>query len=323
MASIHDLHLRNPNAWRWWGAVLGLATGLFDAKVMELLGVHFALNGVDVMLWVGAYFGISFAVLGYLLGVVAAARRRDRQAAEVIQRQMVDLQHARVRLAHSEKLATLGQLAAAIAHEVRTPLAVMRSASQNLAESVGDSNADAGKSCSFVIAEIDRLTSVVSSLLGFARPLNLRRQPAQVDAIICRTLQLAEADLETKRVSLQQRSAGDLPALAVDADLICQALLGLLANAVQAAGPGGEVQVSASTSEDAVEVAVEDSGPGVPPSLRERIFEPFFTTRPQGTGLGLAVVRQIVEAHGGVMQVGERVGGGARFAMRFPIEVHA
>lgn len=323
MTNLHKLQLRNPHSWRWWGAALGLGTGLFDAKLMEMLGVQFALNGRDVMLWVGAYFGISFAVLGYLLGVVAAARRRDRETAEIIQQQMQDLQQARVRLAQSEKLATLGQLAAAIAHEVRTPLAVMRSASQNLAESVGDTNPHAGKSCSFVIAEIDRLTNVVSSLLAFARPLSLRRRPAQVDAMIRRTLQLAEADSETKRVTLQQYSGGDLPPLVVDADLVCQALLGLLANAVQAAGPGGEVQVCACARGDSVELAVEDSGPGVPPSLRERIFEPFFTTRPQGTGLGLAVVRQIVEAHGGVLQVGERVGGGARFAMRFPVEVRA
>lgn len=323
MRSVHDLQPRNPNAWRWWGAALGLGTGLFDAKLMELLGVQFALNGRDVMLWVGAYFGVSFAMLGYLLGVVAASRRRDRQTAEVIQRQMLDLQQARVRLAHSEKLATLGQLAAAIAHEVRTPLAVMRSASQNLAESVGDTNPDAGKSCSFVIAEIDRLTNVVSSLLAFARPVSLRRQPAQIAAVIRRTLLLAEADLGTQRVRLRQQAAADLPVLAVDADLVCQALLGLLANAVQAAGPGGDVEIRASACDDSIEVAVEDSGPGVPPGLRERIFEPFFTTRPQGTGLGLAVVRQIVEAHGGVLQVGERVGGGARFAMRFPVEVGA
>lgn len=313
----------DPYWWRWWGASLGLATGLFDAKAMGLLGVDFALNGHNVMFPVGAYFGISFATLGYLLGVLAAARRRDREAAAIIHQQMNELQQVRVRLAQSEKLAALGQLAAAIAHEVRTPLAVMRSASQNIAEAVGDSSPDASKSCTFMVAEIDRLTNVVSSLLTFARPLALRRQHARIGEMLSKTVQLAEGDLGSAGVRLQQRTAQDLPEVDVDPDLFCQAVLGLVANAVQAAGPGGEVNVSATTDGAGVEVAVEDSGPGVPSNLRERIFEPFFTTRPHGTGLGLAVVRQIVEAHGGMLQVGERRGGGARFAIRLPHEARA
>jgi len=318
-------HLRGiePYWWRWWGTALGLATGLFDAKVMGVLGVEFALNGDNVMLPVGAYFGVSFATLGYLLGVVAAGRRRDRVAAAIIQQQMQDLQQVRVRLAQSEKLAALGQLSAAIAHEVRTPLAVMRSASQNISEAVGSTIPDARKSCSFMVAEIDRLTNVVSSLLTFARPLTLRRQPAVVADMLARTAQLAAGDLGTNGAHLQLRADPGLPPVAVDPDLICQALLGLLANAVQAAGPGGEVNVSATATEGAVEMAVEDSGPGVPAGLRDRIFEPFFTTRPQGTGLGLPVVRQIVEAHGGVLKVGERRGGGARFSIRLPLEAAA
>jgi two-component system NtrC family sensor kinase len=95
-------------------------------------------------------------------------------------------------------------------------------------------------------------------------------------------------------------------------------LLGLLANAAAAAPSGGEVGLAAAASDGAVELAVADSGPGVPPELRARIFEPFFTTRPRGTGLGLAVARQIVEAHGGRIEVGERAGGGARFTVRLP-----
>jgi len=98
----------------------------------------------------------------------------------------------------------------------------------------------------------------------------------------------------------------------------CQVLLGLLANAAEAAPSGGEVALAATAADGAVEIAVTDSGPGVPPELRGRIFEPFFTTRPRGTGLGLAVARHIVEAHGGRLDVGERAGGGARFTLRLP-----
>jgi len=305
--------------WRWWGAGFGLAAGLFDAVLMDAVGIDLGMRGRNMMWLVGLYFGVSFAFLGYLLGVVAAGRRRDRQSSRVIQQQLNDLQQLRARLAQGEKLAALGQLAAAIAHEVRTPLAVMRSASQNLAESVGDSNAEARKSCTFLIAEIDRLSNVVSSLLNFVRPLSLRRQPSRLPEMLARTVQLATADPATGDIRLQQRAEADIPELSLDPDLFCQALLGLLANATQAAGPGGEVSLSAARQGDAVEVAVEDSGPGVPGDLGDRIFEPFFTTRRNGTGLGLAVVRQIIEAHGGRVDVGSRHGGGARFAIRLPI----
>jgi signal transduction histidine kinase len=97
-----------------------------------------------------------------------------------------------------------------------------------------------------------------------------------------------------------------------------QVLLGLLANAAQASAAGSELTLEAARAGSSVEIAVADRGPGVPEEIRTRIFEPFFTTRTRGTGLGLAIARQIVEAHGGTIEVGDRAGGGARFAVRLP-----
>lgn len=309
---------RRFGRWPWWGAAAGLATGLFDAATMALLGVSFEMNGHDVTLLVGAYFGLSFAVLGFLLGVVFEGRRRDRRAAAVIHEQMEAIQATRTRLAQSEKLASLGQLAATIAHEVRNPLAVIRSAAQGVGEGAANDES-ARRASTFITAEVDRLNSVVSSLLAFARPLQMQPGPVRVHELFDHALLLARDELTAKHVQIHREEDANLPPVTADADLISQVLLGLLANATEAVGFGGDVSLHARAVDGSVEIDVTDSGPGVPPELRQRVFEPFFTTRTRGTGLGLAIARQIVEAHIGTIDVGERPGGGARFTVRLPV----
>jgi signal transduction histidine kinase len=303
---------------RWWGAAAGVALGLVDTATMAALGVAFQMNGRDVTLLVAGFFGSSLALLGFLVGLAVEGRRRDRRSAETIHAQTEAIAATRARLAQSEKLAALGQLAAAVAHEVRSPLAVIRSAAQGLAESVPSGDEEARRAYSFITAEIDRLGSVVSSLLAFARPLRIEARDVSVHELFDRALLLARDELAGKALTIRRDEPASLPAVRADGDLICQVLLGLLANAAEAAPSGGEVALGAHASDGVVELAVADSGPGVPPDLRARIFEPFFTTRPRGTGLGLAVARQIVEAHGGRIEVGERTGGGARFTLLLP-----
>jgi signal transduction histidine kinase len=301
---------------RWWGMAAGLTLGAVDTVLIRALGVTFAMNGHDAGWLVAAFFGSSFALLGFLIGYVADGRRRDRRAAQVIQAQMETINAARTRLVQSEKLAALGQLSATIAHEVRNPLAVIRSAAQSLAETLPAGDAEAHRACSFITQEIDRLTSVTGSLLAFARPLKLAERPVAVRALFDGALLLASDELRAKDVRIARREPADLPPVRADEDLIRQVLLGLLSNAAEAVPRGGEVALAARTAGDAVELEVADSGPGVPREIRSRIFEPFFTTRSRGTGLGLAVARHIVEAHGGRIEVGEHAGGGARFTVR-------
>src|SRR6059058_2992878 len=304
---------------RWWGAAAGIVLAVLDTLTISALGVRFEMNGHDVSpLLVGVWFGSSFALLGFLAGYVVEGRRRDRRQAEVIRAQSVAIAATRARLAQTEKLAALGQLAAAVAHEVRSPLAVIRSAAQGLAESLPRDDEEARRAYSFITAEIDRLGNVVNSLLAFTRPLRVEARPVSVHQLFDRALLLAREELDGKALRVRRDEPTALPEVRADGDLICQVLLGLLANAAEAAPSGGEVALAAAAADGTVEIAVADSGPGVPPELRARIFEPFFTTRPHGTGLGLAVARHIVEAHGGRIEVGERTGGGARFTLRLP-----
>lgn len=305
--------------WRWWGLALGLGLGAIDTASMRALGVSFVMNGREVTWLVFAYFGASFGLLGFLLGHVLEARRRERRAAAIIQTQTEAIGGARARLAQSEKLAALGQLAASVAHEVRNPLAVIRSSAQSVAETLPVADVEGRRACSFITDEIDRLNHVIGSLLAVARPPTVTPRAVPVSELLDRTLALARDELAGKDIRVRRTAPADLPPVRADADLLCQVLLGFLTNAAQAVPAGGEVTLEAAARNATVELAVTDSGPGVPAELRERIFEPFFTTRKNGFGLGLAVARQIVELHGGSIDVGERPGGGARFSVRLPV----
>ncbi|MDX2165544.1 MAG: ATP-binding protein [Deltaproteobacteria bacterium] len=304
---------------RWWGTILGLLAGGFDTAVMSAIGVTFAVNAWDARPLIAAYFGISFAVLGYLIGMLIEGRRRERRTAALLQAQTEAIAAARARGAQQEKLAALGQLAATIAHEVRNPLGIMRSAAQTLSETLPPSGADARRASDFIIAEIDRLANVVNSILAYARPLQLAPRAVPVNELLDRALLLAGGDLGARRVQVQRSTNAATPPVFADADLISQVLLGLLGNAAEAMPDGGRVTLDAVALADAVQLRVADSGPGVPAELRARIFDPFVTTRPRGTGLGLAIARQIVEAHGGRIEVGTGPDGGALFAVTLPV----
>lgn len=302
---------------RWWGVIAGLAGGIFDIAALSLAGFTFTINGADGRVLMAAYFGVSFAVLGYLLGSLVETQRRERRTAALLQAQADTIAATRARLAQSEKLAALGQLAATIAHEVRNPLGIMRSAAQTLDETLPAADAAAHRAAGFIIAEIDRLANVVKSILAYARPLQLSSRAVRVGDLVDRVALLADPDLAARGVRLERGAGADLLAL-VDSDLISQVLLGLLANAAEAMPDGGVVSLAAHTDGDRIALQVADSGPGIDPGLRQQVFDPFFTTRPRGTGLGLAIARQIVEAHGGRIEIDAAPGGGARFTLTLP-----
>jgi signal transduction histidine kinase len=303
---------------RWWAAAAGVMLGFSDTLFATALGFSFEINGRNATALTAVYFSSSFALLGFLLGYVIEQRRKERHAAAIIQSQLQTIGEARARLAQSEKLAALGQLAAMVAHEVRNPLAVIRSAAQGMGEMLPSGDAEARQASEFITAEIDRLNSVVTSLLTFARPPQLHPRAVAVRDLVDRALLLAREELGAKQLTVERRDAAGVGAVQADPDLMSQVLLCLLSNAAEAAPAGGEIILDTHVTEGAVVIGINDSGPGVPAPLRERIFEPFFTTRARGTGLGLAIARQIVEAHGGRIEVGDGVRRGARFTIRLP-----
>ncbi len=304
--------------WRWaFGCFL---LGFAYTALAMYFGFELRIAGHDVSMVAGGLLEMSFAVLGYLLGLTTEARRGERAAARDKEDRLQQVADLQARLAHREKLASLGQLAGAVAHEVRNPLGIIRTMVQNLREELPQEAQEAEQACFDILEEVDRLARVTSQLVDFARPLKI--QPAEVTMtdLTSRVRLLADTWLGDRRLSLLVEGP-DRVRLRADADLLCQALLGLVTNAAEASPADGRIDLSWSQLPDGgVDIRVSDQGDGVPEELRAQIFEPFFTTRAEGHGLGLAVARQIVAAHGGTISVEECEPHGACFRIQLPAQ---
>ena len=225
------------------------------------------------------------------------------------------------RLRQHDRLAAVGELAAGLAHELNNPLQVI------LAQSSQGQHAglpaEAGEAMRLIQEHARRAGRVVQGLLTFVRSREAERQPCDVNEIVSDTLDLLEHQFRSEQIALEQQLAPRLPRVRADAGQIEQVLVNLLANARYAAMRAPDrrtVLVETRADTDTVVVAVEDTGPGVPPHLRQKIFDPFFTTRGPdgGTGLGLAIAAQIATSHGGLLSLARGALGGARFELRLP-----
>lgn len=221
----------------------------------------------------------------------------------------------------AEKLATVGTLTAGLSHEIRNPLnAALLQLSvleRRLDKLPVDSRAPCLEPLGLVKDEIRRLDHILEDFLQFARPRELHTHPVEVVPLVGRVADLLEGEAQQRSIRLERKLA-KVPMVAGDEGRLRQVIMNLALNALDAAGPGGAITLSTSLVEGEVELAVDDTGPGVPPEKRDRIFEPFFTTKPSGTGLGLSIVHSIVTQHGGTLAVETAPSGGARFRIRFP-----
>lgn len=204
----------------------------------------------------------------------------------------------------------LKAMSGTVAHEIRNPLNSIGLLLTLLEEELHDAgHVDQGQTIDTLRDEIGRLDRVLNGFLTWARPIELANTPLDARQPLERAVQMAQAAASERSITVQV-AAGPPVMARLDVERMEQCLLNLLLNAVHASPAGGVVEAEVMQSDERITYAVADRGPGIEPAVRARLFEPFFTTRAQGTGLGLANTRAIVEAHGGTVQLEERPGGG-------------
>jgi len=265
---------------------------------------------------------VLLAMIGNLATSVAedlrTQTRKSRAAAGQLAEANRQLQQAEEEKRRADRLAALGQLSAGLAHELRNPLGTIRASSEMLTGSLTAENEVAREMAGFIASEVDRCNSLITRFLQFARPLQLQLAQADLAQTLDRAVALAER--ETPGIAFYRNYQPDIPPFRFDAELLEHVFYNLLINAAQASPPGGAVTLKTRAAGANAEVSVIDRGCGIDPAQRDNIFNPFFTTKPQGVGLGLAIVSKIVDEHGGNITVESEPGKGSIFRVTLPIK---
>jgi signal transduction histidine kinase len=262
--------------------------------------------------------GYSFAA-GLALGGIALSLVLMAGLARTIRRQRIERDRLQAELRRSERLAALGKLLAGVAHEVRNPLAGIRSTVQLWQRGIGPDD----ESFADLVAEADRLEGIVARLLHFTRADAQDLTLGDVNAVLADVAKVARGQAQAEGVQIELDLEPDLPMVWMAAPALLQVFRNLVANAVQAMPDGGTIRLASRTdaARGAIDIMVSDTGPGLSADVLAHLFEPFFTTKAGGTGLGLAIAREIALAHRGEIRAESRRDGatGAVFTLTLPI----
>jgi len=237
----------------------------------------------------------------------------------ILCRDMTEVQSLKREVETSRRLASLGRLAAGVAHEIRNPLSSIKGFATYFKERYRD-NPDDQKTSEIMIQEVDRLNRVISQLLEFARPPAIQKKRASLQSLIQHSLKMIERQASAKGVQVRSNLPSEIREVELDPDGINQVLLNLYLNAVEAMDQGGTLTVSLHREERSpwVKIVVSDTGRGISKEDLEHVFDPYFTTKQTGTGLGLAIVHKIIEAHGGEVRAESEIERGTTVSVLLP-----
>ena len=286
------------------------------AGLLTLWGIHrVAAQFVNVEPGTPAYLGVhaTFITLYFLstFAVIIMVLERARSESERL--------HARLR--EAERLATAGELAAGMAHEIRNPLSAILNATALLADEARLTADERASTLAAMRTEARRLNRILSDFLKLARPQEARVAPGDVRDVLEHVSGLIRDDrARAARVDVRVAVEPGLPRFAFDRDQLIQVVWNLALNGVEAMHGRGRLSLEGARHDGAVALAVTDTGHGIPAERRPRVFEPFYSGKPNGTGLGLTIAERIVAAHGGRIEIDSEAGRGTRVTLLFPLD---
>ena len=254
-------------------------------------------------------------VMGILFIVLISVVKKGEETIEARARERLRLKE---KLNRAEHLSSIGEMVAGVSHEIRNPLGIIKSSAELLKKKV--KKLDPSNTIpDIIIEEGTRLNNIISDFLNFAKPRQPSLTECQIEDIIKKNIDYLSADALKKGYILDYHSNGDIPVMMADGDMLYQAFLNILINAMQSMPDGGRVMVDIIGDNNRVVVNFKDNGDGIDEEIIDKIWSPFFTTKERGTGLGLGIVKNIVEAHGGKIKITNRELRGVDVMITLPV----
>jgi len=255
-------------------------------------------------------------IMGALLVVLIFVVKRGEG---IIQKRAMEQMQLKERLGRAERLSSLGEMAAGISHEIRNPLGIIRSSAELLKKKV--TRIDPSNTIpDIIVEEANRLNQIVTDFINFAKPRNPNLVPCRIEEVIDKNINYLTMQIEENGFAIKLNYQNSLPEIQADAAMLYQSFLNILINAMQAMPNGGTIEITISAKDNIVAINFADEGQGISDEVMGKIWDPFFTTKEMGTGLGLGVVKNLIESHNGSIQVLNRSQGGARVTVELPVE---
>jgi two-component system, NtrC family, sensor histidine kinase HydH len=306
--------LRGYFPFRLEGKLLGTEPG-------PVVGVfEFTQDISKDMVEIGKFQAIILVISMLTMGLLFLVLRQIVKQAEVILERRQEKQRAlESQLHHAERLAALGEMTAGVAHEVRNPLGIISSTAELLRERLNRYEPN-NRLAQIIVEETNRLNAKISEFLDFARPREPNLQTCELDKVLDRSLELLEPEIHRLHISITRDYQTNGRVQAADPGLLHQAFLNLLLNAIQAMPEGGALNVCVTPGKNGrgTEIQVRDTGLGIDPETLKKVFNPFYTTKEKGSGLGLPIVKSIIESHRGTIRVESNPDLGTAVIMELP-----
>ena len=244
----------------------------------------------------------SIVVMSILIGVLIYTVQRGEL---IIQQRTQEQLNLKEKLAQAERLSSLGGMVAGISHEIRNPLGIIRSSAELLKKKVAQFD-PSNTIPQIIVEESNRLNDIITDFLNFAKPRLPHCTICRIEGIIEKNIMFITPQIQDQGYVFVKQVADQLPEILADPDMLYQAFLNIFMNAIQAMPEGGIVRIDIQSIHEKIIVQIDDEGPGVPEALIEKIWDPFFTTKEKGTGLGLGIVKNIIDSHQGTIRVENR-----------------